>query len=312
LLIGTNCITTITSGCGTVFEITPSGTVTSLYSFCSKVTWGLCADGSNPTAALTQGADGNFYGTTLYGGANAADNNCFCGGYGTVFKLSPAGQLTTLYQFCNVINSSGVCLDGALPFGGLLQASNGKLYGTTYSGGAHGKGTVFEITLTGKLTLLHSFCAGSNCMDGAYPYAGLVQATNGNLYGVTRYGGYNQWGTVFEISVAGKLTTLHQFSSGTEGITPYSALIQAKDGNLYGTAPEGGAYIKTGNSSGTVFKITPQGKLTALYSFCSQTNCTDGAYPFAGLVQGTSGDLYGVTYSGGAAGDGTVFRLSGK
>ncbi len=142
LLIGTNCITTITSGCGTVFEITPSGTVTSLYSFCSKVTWGLCADGSNPTAALTQGADGNFYGTTLYGGANAADNNCFCGGYGTVFKLSPAGQLTTLYQFCNVINSSGVCLDGALPFGGLLQASNGKLYGTTYSGGAHGKGIV--------------------------------------------------------------------------------------------------------------------------------------------------------------------------
>lgn len=314
---GTNCVSgTTNSGCGTVFEITPLGKLTTLYSFCAQNSTGTCNDGSSPSAALIHGADGNFYGTTLYGGGNVADNNCFCGGYGTVFKISPAGKLTTLYTFCNLTNSNGSCLDGALPWGGLVQAANGTLYGTTYDGGTgfnNKGGTVFDLTPSGKLTTLYSFChVGTTCLDGGYPYAGLIHATNGRFYGVTRYGGDNQWGTVFAVTATGKLVTLHQFGANgsTEGVTPYSALIQAADGNLYGTTPEGGAYTGTGNSSGTAFKITLNGKFTSLYSFCAQTKCADGSFPYAGLVQGASGDLYGVTFSGGTAGDGTVFSLS--
>lgn len=314
---GTNCVSgTSNTGCGTVFKITPQGQLTTLYSFCSLSSGFVCNDGSSPSAALMQAADGNFYGTTAYGGGNTADNNCFCGGLGTVFKISPAGKLTTLYNFCNLTNSNGDCLDGAVPRGALVQTSNGRFYGTTYDGGTgyHNQGgTIFQLTSSGKLTTLYSFChKGTTCIDGGYLFAGLTQATNGNFYGVTRYGGYNGWGTIFEVTAAGKLATLHQFTQSNEGITPYSALVKGVDGNLYGTAPAGGAYTSTGNSSGTVFRITPQGKLTTLYNFCSLTKCTDGAYPYGGLVQGSNGDLYGVTFAGGANGDGTVFSVSMK
>jgi uncharacterized repeat protein (TIGR03803 family) len=311
---GTNCVNpgNPNTGCGTVFEITPQGQLTTVYSFCSQVVFGLCNDGSSPYAGLIQGTDGNLYGSTGYGGGNAADNNCFCSGFGTLFKITTAGQLTTLYDFCNFTNSNGFCLDGGVPIGGLIQAANGHFYGTTYNGGTghdNSGGTIFEMTSSGTLTTLYSFCHRRNCIDGAYPFAGMIQAKNGMFYGVTRYGGYNGWGTVFEMTAKGNLTTLHRFRA-YDGVSPYSALVQGSDGNFYGTTPIGGANFKTGNNSGTVFKITPQGGLTTLYNFCAQTNCTDGQFPYAGLVQGANGDFYGATYSGGANGDGTVFSVA--
>jgi uncharacterized repeat protein (TIGR03803 family) len=267
--------------CGTVFKITPTGTLTTLYSFCSQSG---CTDGFNPMAALAQASNGNFYGTTYDGGSNVF--------YGTVFKITPTGTLTTLYSFC----SQSGCTDGSNPMAALVQASNGNFYGTTSTGGANGGGTVFKITPSGKLTTLHSF----NSTD--YPTARLVQATDGNFYGTTSGGGANGYGTVFKMTPSGTLTTLHSFD-GTDGGLPLRGLVQASNGNFYGT---------TGGGHGTVFKITPSGTLTTLYSFCSQSGCADGDQPSAGLIQATDGNFYGTTYFGGANGpyDGTVFKIT--
>ena len=140
-------------------------------------------------AGLMQAADGNYYGTTTYGGRRNADR--------TIFKITPAGKLTTLYQFCNLTNSNGYCLDGGAPMSALVQTSNGDFYGTTYNGGTgldNSGGTIFKLSAAGKLTTLYSFCQRTTtCADGAYPFTGLIQAKNGNLYGVTRYGGYHPW-----------------------------------------------------------------------------------------------------------------------
>jgi uncharacterized repeat protein (TIGR03803 family) len=259
-------------------------------------------NGSDPgNTSLVQGTDGNFYGTTELGGANSN---------GTVFKITPTGTLTTLYSFCSQTD----CADGATPSAGLVQDTNENFYGTTYYGGANGYGTVFKITPTGKLTTLYSFCSQINCTDGAYPYAVLVQATNGNFYGTTLNGGNGgekgTGGTVFEVTPAGKLTTLHNFCSQincTDGQLPSAGLVQAANGNFYGTTSRGGANSQTG----TVFKITPGGKLTTLYNFCSQTNCSDGAWPAAGLVQAANGNFYGTTEGGGTNDDcGTVFEIT--
>jgi uncharacterized repeat protein (TIGR03803 family) len=218
-----------------------------------------------------------------------------------------------LYNFYAEAN----CTDGENPYAGLIQATNGNLYGTTLSGGtsptncingAFGCGTVFEITPGGTITTLYSFCSQTNCTDGASPYAGLVQAADGNFYGTTWQGGNCppgcSSGTVFRITSAGTLTTMHAFDV-TDGSKPYAGLVQATDGNFYGTTSEGGAH-----DQGTAFKITSLGTLTTLHSFSSQTNCADGADPRAGLTQATNGSLYGTTSSGGAIGAGTVFKLS--
>jgi uncharacterized repeat protein (TIGR03803 family) len=266
---------------GTVFEITPSGALTTLYSFNGT-------DGDQPSGTLIQATDGNFYGTTAVGGAN--------GGYGTVFKITPTGTLTTLHSF----NST----DGSQPYGALVQATNGILYGTTSLGGANGGGTVFKITTGGALTTLYNFCAQSNCADGDGPVAGLVQATNGNVYGTTYAGGASSFGTIFKITSTGTLTTLHSFD-GIDGESPKAGLVQGSDGNFYGTNYLGGL-----GNGGTVFKITPAGTLTTLYTFCAQTNCTDGQNPTAPLVQDTSGVFYGTTELGGTDAFGTVFSLS--
>src|ERR1035438_4638982 len=187
----------------------------------------------------------------------------------------PAQTFTTLHSFDGT--------DGAGPLAPLAQATNGDLYGTTAGGGAYGYGgTVFKITPSGTLTTLYSFCPSyPNCPDGYEPYAGLVQATNGDLYGITMFGGANGWGVVFRITPSGTLTTLYSFCSisCTSGGNP-NGLVQATNGDLYGTTLNFGA-----RSGGTVFKMTPSGALTTLYSFCSQSGCTDGAYPYAGLVQ---------------------------
>ena len=289
-------------GCGTVFRITPAGTLTTLHSF----DW---YDGASPTGALVQGNDGNFYGTTYGGGADPH--------YGTVFKITPAGALTTLYSFCAQAN----CADGAMPYAGLVRAPDGNFYGTTLGGGSNNGcslgsgscGTVFKITPGGTLTTLYSFCAQPGCADGGNPYAGLVQGSDGNFYGTTFGRGANGYGTVFQITPAGALTSLHSFT-GADGQYPFAGLVQATDGNFYGTTGGGGAYCTANSGCGTAFKMTPSGSLTTLHSF----DGNDGKGTSAGLVQATDGNFYGTTAYGanpactaGLGGCGTVFRLSG-
>ena len=270
------------NGFGTVFKFTPKGGLTTLHNFNGT-------DGNGPTGTLIQATDGNFYGTTEGGGPV---------NQGTVFRITPSGKLTTLYTF-----TGGA--DGVAPVAGLIQATDGNLYGTTW-GDAYdnlNEGTIFKITLSGKLTTLFSF----DTTDGANPQGGLVQGTDGDFYGATEEGGTYNYGTVFKMNPKGKLTTLHSFSGGTDGDTPVSTLIQATDGNFYGTASYDGKYP----NFGTVFKITPSGELTTVHNFNSKL----GSYPYAGLVQATSGGFYGATFGGGSSnacsyGCGTVFGLS--
>jgi uncharacterized repeat protein (TIGR03803 family) len=214
---------------GKVFKLSPSGTLTTLYPFCSQPG---CTDGDGPNG-LIQASDGNFYGTTAFGGAH--------NGGGTVFQLSPTGTLTTLYSFCSEPN----CTDGDYP-NGLIQASDGNFYGTT-NGGAHDGGTVFQLSPTGTLTTLYSFCSEPNCTDGDGP-GGLIQASDGNFYGTTYYGGAYDKGTVFQLSPMGTLTTLHSFH-GSIGTYP-TGLIQAPSGNFWGTTEDGGS-----SNDGTVFVL---------------------------------------------------------
>jgi uncharacterized repeat protein (TIGR03803 family) len=309
---------------------------TSLFSFDGT-------DGGSPRAPLVQATNGNFYGTTVVGGAGG---NC-SDGCGTVFKIAPSGSQTVLHSFDST--------DGTSP-NGVIQATNGNFYGTTAFGGANGRGTVFEITPSGTLTTLVSF----NGTNGQAPEAALIQASDGNFYGTTSKGGANHTcpprrsvtcGTVFKITPSGTLTTLASF--GTQGgFFPFSPLIQATDGNFYGTTPytifkvtrsgtlttlasvsssyaglvqvtDGNFYGTTeygGNDAcdggcGTVFKVTPGGTLTTLLAFTSSAN------PVAALIQATDGNLYGTTGVGGANNDcggsspgpvgcGTVFKVT--
>jgi len=289
-------------GLGTVFEITPGGTLTTLYDFCPHGSHSGCPRGLSPYAGLVQATDGNFYGTTKSGGAP---------GPGTVFRITPGGSLTTLHSFC----SQPSCADGKNPEAALIQATGGNLYGTTQSGGASRYGTVFKVTLGGTLTTLYSFCAQTGCADGEGPFGDLVQATNGDFYGTTLSGGANGQGTVFEITAGGTLTTLYSFCSQsgcTDGDKPLAGLIQATDGNFYGTTRGGGIHNSSCvyHSCGTVFKITPSGSLTTLYTFCSQSGCADGANPESALVQATDGNFYATTVDGGAEMGGTVFKIT--
>jgi uncharacterized repeat protein (TIGR03803 family) len=162
----------------TFFKITPNGNLTTIYTFVGS-------DGI--FAAPVQAGDGNFYGTSDSGGAHNA---------GTIYKITPSGLLTQLYSFCSLL----LCADGNGPYGSLIQGTDGNFYGTTYGGGKNAGGTVFKVTPTGALTTLYSFCPESGCADGSNPYGGLVQATNGKFYGSTYYGGANQIGTVFSLA----------------------------------------------------------------------------------------------------------------
>ena len=189
---------------------------------------------------MVQGADGNFYGTTYSGGAD-------CGRVcdGTVFKITPEGMLTTLHNF-----NGG---DGSNP-NGLVLGMDGNFYGTTFQGGTgtscgtDGCGTVFVITPSGTVTTLHSF----DKTDGSFPYAGLIQATDGNFYGTTYEGGTNDDGTVFKVTTDGALTTLHSFD-GTDGSSMLAGIFQSTNGNFYGTATNGGTIP---DSCGTVFRLS--------------------------------------------------------
>jgi uncharacterized repeat protein (TIGR03803 family) len=245
-------------------------------------------DGANPVAALIQATNGYLYGTASRGGAAV----------GTVFKITSAGALTTLHNFCQ-----GQCTDGSNPEGALVQVNNGDLYGTTF-GGSVGDGIVFKITPSGTLTTVYTL----SLADGNLPNGALVQATKGDLYGAAGEGGLNNRGAIFKITQGGTWTTLYSFcpqSLCPDGDSPQGGLIQATNGELYGTTGGGGA-----NGRGTIFKITPSGTFTTVYSFCPQSGCLDGDSPEAGLVQARDGALYGTTLYGGSAGDGTVFRMT--
>lgn len=282
-------------GCGTIFKITPGGTLTTLYSFCAQSN---CADGGGPTATLIEAANGNLYGTTSFGGAGSCVRGGTNYGCGTIFEITLAGKLTTLHSF--------VGTDGQTP-SGLVQSASGNFYGTTFLGGTNGSGTVFEMTASGTLTTLHSFC-GYLCVDNGGPRGALVLASNGYFYGTTSdnvSGDTVSDGTVFRISPSGTLTTLHTFL-GADGSTPVDTLIQGTDGNLYGTTLQGGSSTACTNGCGTVFKITPAGTLTTLHSF----DGTDGSAPYAGLVETTDENFYGTTNGGGADGDGTIFEIT--
>jgi uncharacterized repeat protein (TIGR03803 family) len=291
---------------GVIFTVTPAGNLNTLYNFCSQTN---CTDGSSPLAGLVQGTDGSFYGTTEYGGANTANGEPG----GTVFKITTAGELTTLYSFCALAN----CADGSYLMAGVIEGTDGNFYGTTSQGGANNRGTIFKMTRAGKLTTLYSFCSQINCSDGSFPWAGLLQATDGNLYGTTLQGipqaGVISGGTVFKITTAGTFTTLYTFCSQancTDGAGSKAGLVQAADGNLYGTTNIGGDNAFCPFGCGTLFKITTAGELTTLYDFCSQASCDDGANPQATLVQGTDGNFYGVTEIGGTNNAGTTFAIS--
>jgi uncharacterized repeat protein (TIGR03803 family) len=274
---------------GTVFRISPGGSYTNLYSFHSSPN-----DGEHPYGGLVQGSDGNFYGTTGDGGTYSV---------GTVFRISPSGNETNLHSFVGRPN------DGQGPAAGLVQGSDGNFYGTTEGGGTYGLGTVFRISPNGSYTNLYSF--GSHPNDGAYSAAGLVQGSDGNFYGTTEDGGTNncQCGTVFRISPSGTETNLYSFAgSPTDGNDPQSGLVQGSDGNFYGTTSGGGTSTNCFEGCGTLFRISPSGTYTTLYSFGNSP--TDGEEPDAGLVQGSDGNFYGTTYQGGTNDDGTVFKLT--
>jgi uncharacterized repeat protein (TIGR03803 family) len=286
------------SGYGTVFRMTSGGTLTTLISFSGT-------NGANPYAALTLDNDGNFYGTTfgttLVQGGSSGYGTRFnvTTNLGTVFRVTTNGTLTTLYSFLGGN-------DGANPYAGLTLGNDGNFYGTTYGGGItnstylRGMGTVFKVTTNGALTTLVAF----NSTNGTYPEAALTLGNDGNFYGTTStYGGCNGvYGTVFQITTNGALTTLVAFNY-TDGAYPAAALTLGNDGNFYGTTWCGGSSYY---AWGTVFKVTTNGALTTLVECASDTE----QYPVAPLVLGNDGNFYGTAKQGGSGGVGTVFRMT--
>ena len=264
------------SGYGVVYKVSPERNETVLYSFTGGT------DGANPYAGVISDAKGRLYGTTSYGGAF---------GKGVVFKVSPKGEETVLYNF-----TGGS--DGANPTAGVISDAKGNLYGTTSYGGAFGYGVVYKVSPERNETVLYSFTGGT---DGANPYAGVISDAKGNLYGTTPFGGAYDHGVMYKVSPEHKETVLHSFTGGADGDNPYAGLIFDAEGNLYGT---------TFSFEGVVFKVNPKDKETVLYSF---TGGTDGGYPYAGVIFDAKGNLYGTTYYGGIdqglRGYGVVYKI---
>lgn len=297
-------------GSGTVFKVTLDRAYSVLYSFGSSP-----SDGRVPASGLIQASDGNFYGTTTVGGVNQCSSvpggvgNC-----GTVYKITPGGAETVLYSFGTSAS------DGVQPQAPLVQGSDGNFYGTTVNGGANSCsnssgpdrcGTVYKITPGGNVTILHSFGGGTTPgflpVDGVAPQGPLIQGTDGAFYGTTVAGGQGRCGnafgcgTVYRITAAGTLTILHAFAteSSSDGDGPAPFLMQARDGNFYGMTISGGAYFQM-LSYGTIFRLTPDGIKTTLYSFAADAR---PANPLGGLIQGADGALYGLTSA-------TLFRFA--
>jgi uncharacterized repeat protein (TIGR03803 family) len=243
------------------------------------------------TTALVQGFDGNFYGSSELGGANSK---------GAIYKVTPDGVLTVLYNFCPQTG----CMDGSSP-SGLTLGKDGNLYGSTLSGGsvngvASGDGTIFKITPEGVLTTLYSFC-GRSCSFGGVGPGPLVQAANGSFFGPTMGGGRGKRGTMFKVTAKGAFTELFDFcfvKGCADGYDPTDGLLLGVDGDLYGT------------TNTTFFKMTETGKLTGLYTFCAVTPCVDGSGLVGVPIQAADGNLYGITEAGGSQGGGTIYQIT--
>ena len=303
------------TNCGTLFKITPTGTLTVLSNLGGNA-------GCNPVGGLTLGRGGNFYGTTAFGGS---------GGAGTMFQITPNGKLAVLHSFANDTN-------GSEPLAVPIQGADGNLYGTTYGAFNPTPGTIYKLTPHQQLTTLYQFRNGHDgtepdapllqATDGSfygiasisafkispagaftilgplpgygYSDAPMIQTTNGNIYGVAKTGGTYGNGSVFEITRTGKTTVLYSFNPETDGWSPIAGLVQATDGNFYGTTQYGGVL-----DDGLIYRLTPTGDFSVLYDFDGAT----GEHPTTTLVQHTNGILYGETYAGGAHGAGVFYRL---
>ena len=264
---------------GTVFRLTPSRTETVLHSFA-----GGTADGAAPSD-LVQGADGNLYGTCRLGGAH---------GHGMAFRLTTTGVETVLYSFAG---GSG---DGDAP-NGLLQDSDGHFYGTASVGGPTNEGVVFRLTSNGTETLLHSFPVNSGIQFQGRASAGLLRASDGNLYGVTVSGGTSNEGVVYRLTPDGDQSIVYSFSGSPDGTNPIGPLVHDGTGNLYGVTNHGGT-----SNTGTIFKVTTSGVETVLHSFTG----VDGAFPLCGLTVGSDGNFYGAVFEGGSTGHGTIYKIT--
>jgi len=262
---------------GVVFRVSASGQQTVLHTFTGG------ADGGNPDAGVVLDSAGNLYGTTYKGGtANA----------GVVFKLDSSGQLTVLHSFTGKP-------DGSNPTASVILDAAGNLYGTTTYGGVSDAGTVYTLDPAGNETVLYSFTGGE---DGGDPSAGVIRDAAGNLYGTTSNGGRWTEGVVYELSPAGQRRVLYSFTGLGDGGYPYAGVVGDSAGNLYGTTNSGGAF-----GQGVVYEVSPAGQETVLYSF---TGGADGGGPSAGVIRDSAGDLYGTTYSGGAANMGVLYELT--
>ena len=266
-----------TYGHGVVFRLDASGIESVLYSF------GAGTDAQDPYGSLLQANDGNFYGMSVHGGSY---------GLGTVFVVTAAGNESVLHSF----GGSG---DGQTPFGSLIQASDGKLYGMTAAGGSYSSGIAFQMTLQGSESVLHSFGSGS---DGANPAGSLIQANDGKFYGLTRDGGSYGTGAVIGLAADGTESVLVSLGAGSDGANPFGDLLVASDGNFYALARNGGA-----TGAGAVLLISLAGAESVVYSFGGPA---DGAAPYGNLIEAADGTLYGMTSSSGSGGPGVVFQLN--
>jgi uncharacterized repeat protein (TIGR03803 family) len=264
---------------GSVFRLTTSGTGGVLYRFAGP-------DGSHPTGGVILATDGNYYGVTPSGGAL---------GIGTLFRLTASGTYKDLYDF-----SGGS--DGGYPYPAPMEASDGNLYGlTSYA-------TLYRYTRAGEFSTLYSFNAGGTSYSNFE--SPLLQASDGNLYAVSGYGGPLGCGAIFKLTTAGVLLHTYDFQCSKRGSYPQGPLLEASDGNFYGVTSNGGSSSNTGcySGCGTVFKMSQEGIVTIMYTL--QGDKTDGTYPLGGLAEGTDGYLYGSTFTGGTHGDGTLFQIS--
>ncbi len=259
---------------GSLYQVTPSGTITSIYSFCSQSN---CADGENPATAPVLGSDGNLYGTVWAGGGSTNG--------GIFYKMTLGGEITILHTFC----TTSACLDGDAPFAAVTLAGDGNFYGTTFFGGEFKGGTLFKITPAGVLTVLHSFCAQANCADGSSSDSAPIQASNGNFYGATQGGGVDEVGVIYEMSPTGAYKVIQNFCYGALYGCPMGSVptrpVQDANGNFFGTTTFGGSY-----NSGTVFEITSAGQDIVLHKF----ELSGSIDPSAPMIIANDGNLYGV------------------
>ena len=274
-----------THNVGTVYKMTTAGALTTVYNFCSLTS---CADGSYPFGGVTLGFDGNFYGTTQGGGTHGA---------GSVFKVTPTGTLTTLWNFANGTDDSA-------PIYTTVQGQDGNTYGVSEEQYVGQNGAFFKVSAAGVFKVLKDF-AYTNGSSPNLP----TQGTDGNFYGTTQGGGDPtcKCGVVYKATATGAVTVLHTFKGyPNDGNRPLGILVQGTDGNFYGTTYHGG----TTNNNGTVFKITPTGAYTLLYSFNYGNGNFDAQLPLAGLTLGTDGNFYGTTGNGGTKNAGAIFKIT--